>query len=531
MIGLIVDGCKVSRWQAEALGRLGPGFEYVVLNSTRTRTKKRPWAHALYYALNIVSLKSPATRRVPLPASLRIVQTITFDAEMDGAWQGIPEASLTGLEKARPALIVKFGMGLLRIPRRLGCPILSYHHGDPRRFRGRPAGFYELLSGEPVIGQVVQILSDRLDSGQVVAFAETAASRHSYRTTMANAYRCSPLLLPRAVANCLAERILPLEPSGTNYRLPANRTVVKFCAMLAKAKLRRLAYGLFLERQWEVAQAASDDCPIEQLIGAFPARSQWRIVARPGRYRFLADPFPHPGGGLLVEALRRSDEQGEILHMRDGGDQVLCSGIGHFSYPGTVLEEGQCFVVPETAEWTAPTAFRLRENGAAPTGILAIEGHPRIIDPTLFRIADALYLFGNRMPEGAGVLRLWVADGLFEPFTEHPASPIRISPLGSRMGGAIWKEGERLIRIGQDGSRSYGDGLIVFEIERLTRADYLERRVGSLYFADAKGPHTLNQQQGMLLFDFYREKFTPFAGLRRIRAARSKRRAGNSPAC
>jgi len=40
-----------------------------------------------------------------------------------------------------------------------------------------------------------------------------------------------------------------------------------------------------------------------------------------------------------------------------------------------------------------------------------------------------------------------------------------------------------------------------------------------------KGPHTLNRAGGKLVFDFYREKITPFAGIHRLRAATSKRRA------
>ena len=71
--------------------------------------------------------------------------------------------------------IVKFGLGLLRVPDRtvLPIPILSFHHGDPGAYRGRPAGFWELIEGASFVGQVVQILRNRLDAGRVVAFAGT----------------------------------------------------------------------------------------------------------------------------------------------------------------------------------------------------------------------------------------------------------------------------------------------------------------------------------------------------------------------
>jgi len=146
-------------------------------------------------------------------------------------------------------------MGLLRVPDALECRVLSYHHGDPRRFRGRPGGFYELLDDVPTVGQIVQIISNRLDSGAVVAFAETRAQPHSYRATMTEAYRLSPLLMRTAVRNCLSGKVLPIEPTGRNYRLPSNSTVVRFAAKVAATKMRRLIYGAFFEKAWEVASA------------------------------------------------------------------------------------------------------------------------------------------------------------------------------------------------------------------------------------------------------------------------------------
>lgn len=51
---------------------------------------------------------------------------------------------------------------LLRIPR-LG--ILSYHHGDMRKYRGMPPAFWELYFNEKEMGVTVQLLSEGLDKG------------------------------------------------------------------------------------------------------------------------------------------------------------------------------------------------------------------------------------------------------------------------------------------------------------------------------------------------------------------------------
>jgi hypothetical protein len=524
-IALIVDGPSIARWQADALVELAGSAEFILLTCTNTRFTRRPLRHGLYYLLNLLSLKSPATRPVLLPPSLKIAERLEFEAEWDGAWQRFPREVLDLLASERPDAAIKFGMGLLRMPDELECRILSYHHGDPRKFRGRPAGFYELLADVPTVGQIVQIISNRLDAGAIVAFAETRVQPHSYRATMAVSYRASPLLMKTAVANCLSGKVLPIETSGRNYRLPSNTAVLRFGAKLLAAKLRRLAYGAFFEKAWEVASARVEAGSPEQLAGAIGQSSGWTAVARPAKYRFLADPFPHPDGGVLVEALRRSDGQGEIVHFAEESAQILCSGPGHFSYPATVEAGGERFMLPEVSEWTGPRLYRLTPHGCEPAGELDVEGAPRLVDATLHSGEDGLYLFANDAAEGSEVLRLWTADSLFSRFAEHPDSPVRISPAGGRMAGGLLELGGRLYRPGQDCSRGYGRRILLFEVLALSRSTYDERQAGEVALQGAVGPHTLNIRGGTAWFDYYRERFSLLAGFRRFRAAGSKRRA------
>lgn len=497
----------------------------MLLNCTNTRFTRQPLRHAFYYLLNIVSLRTPASRSVPVPENLNIIGRLDFDAEWDGAWQRLPHLILDSLAEWRADLAIKFGMGLLRVPDELKCKILSYHHGDPRQFRGRPAGFYELLGGEQTVGQIVQIISNRLDAGNVVAFAQTRARPHSYRATMAESYRLSPLLLKTAVRNSLTQNILPIQPDGKNYRLPSNWTVARFVARLFAAKIRRLFSGAFFEKAWQVAQAEMVlETPDDLLVGP-PDASKWQLVGRPDKYRLLADPFPHPRGGILVEALRWSDAQAEIVHLSDGFARVLCCGPGHFSYPGTVCIGDDHFLVPETAEWSSGRVYRLTGIGSEFVAALDVENGPRLVDPTLYTHNGRIYLFANDIMTGTEALRLWSSADLFSRFSEHTASPIRISPKGGRMAGAILNIGERLYRLGQDCAREYGDGVVVFEITALSPNTYNETRLGKVAFATASGPHTLNFHHGKVLFDFYNERFTPLAGVRRLRALISKRRA------
>ena len=528
LIGLIVDHRRIAAWQAEALRTIADDYELVVLDCTNSKSRRRPFRHALYYLINLVALKTPRTRAVAIPAELRIRQTTSFEADEHQGWQALPDALTADLDAMAPVAVIKFGMGLLRVPERLAAPILSYHHGDPRRFRGRPAGFYELMAGAPLLGQIIQILTNRLDAGPVLAFAETRVHRHSYRATMDEAYRCSPLLLRRALLNAACGTELPLSPSGRNHRLPGNATVVRWTAAMLLAKLKRLAFAAVFEKAWQVAEAPAAGDP-RALIERFPPPSAWRIAHRPRRYRFLADPFPH-GRGIVAEALRAADGQGEIVYFEGSSIVTICSGRGHFSYPATVRSDGSTFLIPEVAEWSSPLVFEMSASDAEPVGELDIPGRPRLIDPTILSHQDGnVYLFANRMTDGPGVLRLWVAGGLFAAFAEHPESPIRISPRGARMAGAIQSTRDGLFRFGQDGSRDYGDGVVLYEIAQLSPSTYREAEVGVLRFEHVKGPHTVNLTGDGCLFDFYRNRWSLLAGVRRLQSRLVKRRVAALP--
>ena len=84
------------------------------------------------------------------------------------------------------------------------------------------------------------------------------------------------------------------------------------------------------------------------------------------------------------------------------------------------------------------------------------------------------------------------------------------------MGGGIIDRDGRLFRLGQDFSHGYGDGLILFEIDELTPNAYSERVIGRVRFSDRRGPHTLNLRGNRVAFDWYHDRFSPLAGVRRF---------------
>jgi hypothetical protein len=295
--------------------------------------------------------------------------------------------------------------------------------------------------------------------------------------------------------------------------------VVRFCLKMAWAFVRRIAYGALFEKAWQVSTAPADVGDLLHPEGPrLPPPSAWTSLPRPRQYSFLADPFFAPdGSGYLVEALHRGSGKGELLRIAGGEARSLTDPTRHFSYPGSIPIDGRHYVLPEIATWSPPKLFEICDSGLREAGELDIPGRPRLLDPTLFERDGIFFLFANIAAEGAGVLRLWISRSLHAGFEEHPSSPIRISPAGARMAGEIARHDEELVRLGQRFETGYGDGLIIFRIDELDSQSYRETEVGVLNFASAKGPHTLNFRGGTALFDWYRDRFSPSAGVRRLR--------------
>ena len=116
------------------------------------------------------------------------------------------------------------------------------------------------------------------------------------------------------------------------------------------------------------------------------------------------------------------------------------------------------------------------------------------------------------------MLRLWIAENPFKIFKPHPKSPIVISPSSSRMGGKIFRLKNRLIRFGQNNEGEYGESLTMTEIIKLTPKDFTEKYLGTIKIDKYKGPHTINFsfKSKKLILDYYEDKFSVFAGIRRI---------------
>ena len=529
-VAVIVDGDMVQRFALDCLDAISGAEEITIFSCTNSRWRRSWFRHAAYYLLNLAAIRNRLTRPVPISQGRkRIAQRIEFASDYDGAWQKLPAEVVHALANGGFDVILKFGMGLLRVPdaRELPVPILSYHHGDPDHYRGRPAGFWEISDRAPVLGQIVQVIGNRLDAGRVVAFAETRVIPWSYRATLMEAFRHSPLIINAAIRNALDGATIDKKSEGRNCRLPSNGQTVLFTLRMASRLLHRLFYGAFIEKGWRVSTAPGGEKQVAALLAGepWPTSATWTDVPIARGYSIYADPFfTTQPRGILLEALDARSGVGRILFVGHGDERNVIDAKGHMSYPSVASVAGREVVLPEMASWSDPRLYGFVDGRLEPTEALKVEGAPRLTDGTLVEHRGRVFLFANRKDIGSNALYLWSAETLEDELALHPASPICITPKGARMGGAILDLDGRLIRFGQDLTRGYGDGLFAFEIETLTADCYRERPLGRIGFSDRKGPHTLNTNGDDIVFDWYRDRLSLLAGFRRVAG---RRRVGN----
>ena len=98
-------------------------------------------------------------------------------------------------------------------------------------------------------------------------------------------------------------------------------------------------------------------------------------------------------------------------------------------------------------------------------------------------------------------LHLFVAESPFGPWTPHPGNPVVSDIRCARPAGALLRDGDRVVRPGQDGSRRYGWAVSMREIVVLTPDGYEEREIGRLEASDVAGARAVHTYGRDTLFE------------------------------
>jgi len=180
-------------------------------------------------------------------------------------------------------------------------------------------------------------------------------------------------------------------------------------------------------------------------------------------YIFYEKVFPHRHGtinALVTKDLCSYHDMGEILREPY-----------HLSFPYVFQDlNGNIFMMPESSRFGVLSLYSFREfprNVVKARDLLV----GNFYDSSVILERERWYLF-TTSPEG---LHIFLTDDLRGgELRAHPLNPVSTDPRYCRCGGAPFRVGERLFRVAQDCSESYGRNIHLFEIVEISENRYQE---------------------------------------------------------
>jgi hypothetical protein len=236
----------------------------------------------------------------------------------------------------------------------------------------------------------------------------------------------------------------------------------------------------------------------------------------PEKDRYWGDPFVLQRGQnyhVFVEEKIYATGRGRIACLTldaDGGllsHQVALERDYHLSYPFLFEQDGEIFMIPETAERRTVELYRCVQFPEQWEFVSTLLQGIYAVDATLLPHGGRYWLFANVREAGGSslnALSLFSAESPFsDTWSPHPRNPIVQDIRSARPAGRIFMQDGRLIRPSQDSSRRYGYGLRFNRITKLSAQDYEETPEARFEPQGGKvlATHTFNQAGDLTVID------------------------------
>jgi len=519
-IAILIDNNEIEKWQLNSILNIDSNIKikniYICKNS---KFRRNIISNFLYYFYNYFFINNKFRNKINIKRIKEFEQIpkTSFFSLYKKNWQIIPRDICESFINQKINLIIKFGLNLLHIDDNLkDISVLSFHHGDPDLYRGKAPCFYEILNKSSYQGVIVQKLNNNLDKGEVLAEAKLKLYNYSYKQSLINCYRSSIPLLSKAIENYKSNTFIKKKFNSKVNKLPSNIKFIQFLWLLLFNKLKRIIYLLFFIRSWKISISRYNGIKDFDLITK-------SLQIKSFNHIFFADPFFLNKKNIILEGFNYFKGRGEILKFNLENNKItnfLCSKF-HLSYPFIFKNNNESFLIPEISNSKKPTYFKLSniDNSkkllSDPKKFFGLEKY-KIIDPTLLKYNNEIYMFCNLKGEPIENLYIFISDKIDGFFKPHKLNPIIININSSRMAGDFIQEKGNIYRLGQNNSDEYGNGITINKICTLDRNQYKETFFGKIELQNKFGPHTFNVFDNKCVFDHYYITFNFFAFFHRF---------------
>lgn len=409
--------------------------------------------------------------------------------------------------------ILRFGFNIIKgdiltLPK---YGVWSYHHGDEMKFRGGPAGFWEIYFNAPTTGVILQRLTEKLDAGIIIEKRIYKTVNYSYselKNKLLLANTDMPLV---AVKKILTTGFNPLISSSTTAKIhtyPTNWQMIRFCFKLFKARLHFYFNSYFLAERYGLAliNNATNSYNISNVTIS-------KQLLHPKKNIFYADGFLLSNENknyCICEKYDYLKEKGSLVLIEIdesfNKETVLLETSHHHSYPYTFEYNSTIYIIPETAADNCLKLYQLNKDKTLALVSTIIENFAAV-DSSIVYHDNYFWLFcGDKNDYPNEKLFLFYSPVLEGPYIPHIHNPIKVNPAGSRNAGNIILENDNIIRPAQYSVNFYGEKIILNKVEKLTPTSYSESYEGEISAQtlqkDWKGIHTISTNKSLLLIDF-----------------------------
>lgn len=501
-IGVMLDGLTLPAHLGETLEHIASSnfarVELALFNAEADRhLQKSTGLFARYEAWDgkRISEATDPLAEVDCTRYVEDIESLSITPIVDQGSQRFPDDAIACIREKNLDVLVKLGFGQLRgdILHAARYGVWAYHHGDPDRYRGGPPYFWEVYEDNFLTCTALERLAEDPNDNEILykgVFATIQGS--SWARNRVQPYWGSTTFVIQKLHqlhqsgwdNVAAEISKPASTRGRKtFSLPSDLEMLPWLGkILTRTVAQRVRHSINGEvlPHWMLGVKANSS-------SLNPGRlnlSEFRWIQAP-RGHFYADPFviEHEGKPwVFFEDLPYSTDKGIIVCAEINEDGILSQTVPvldlpyHLSYPCIFRDEGVLYMVPESVADGTVQLYRCERFPDVWKKVRVLLRAPAV-DSTVW-IENGLYWFFVTLqePRGGG-LQLWLfySRSLTGELIRHPQSPISTDIRFSRGAGAIFRDGERLIRPSQDCSGSYGRLIVFNEITTLNERAYAER--------------------------------------------------------
>jgi hypothetical protein len=415
------------------------------------------------------------------------------------------------------------------------CGVWRYCFGEEQDVVEPLAGVREVIGGAPVLASGIRIhrgagLPDRL------------AYQSWSRTFPFSFTRSREGVLPKT-AEFIARTLRDLHSSGPGWLeqsttpardvpeqgFPGSVSLIRDLSRVGWRVARRTAEKYTTVGQWMLAFRFDGEPELGPGPGLEPPGGTLRrddglenldgyVRLQPPKDRFWADPFPISRNGrhwIFFEELPFAAGRAHISAIEVHADGSSSEPVRvlerdyHLSYPFLIEDEGQLYMIPETAHNHTVEIYRCVDFPRKWKLERVLMKDVWCADATIHRAHDRLWMFASVGVDGGEVndeLHLFSSDRLLGDWKPHRRNPVKSDVRSARPAGRLFTQGGELYRPAQICTPIYGSGIAINRVTALNDYEYAEEEVSRILpaaNAGLLGIHTINRAGGLSVTDAF----------------------------